>query len=44
MNKDYTFFMTLSQWNRAVNWDNHDWWYMFEDTRLVKGEILGSVD
>ena len=45
MNKDYTFFMTLKDWNESVNWDNdHDWWYMFEDTRLVKGQILGSVD
>lgn len=45
MNKDYTFFMTLADWNNMVNWDgNNKWWYMFEDIRLVHGEILGATD
>ena len=46
MNKDYTFFMTLREWNNSIqNWDEgHDWWYIFEDTRLVQGQILGSAD
>lgn len=43
MNKDYTFFMTLADWNRAVNM-GRDWWYIFEDTKLVKAEVLGSTD
>lgn len=44
MNKDYTFFVTLAQWNRMVEWGEEEYWYMFEDTRLVRGEILGSAD
>ena len=45
LNKDYTYFMTLSEWNEMVNWDgDNKWWYMFEDTRLVYGEVLGSAD
>lgn len=43
MNKDYTFFMTLDQWNSAVSMAK-DWWYIFEDTRLVHAEVLGSAD
>lgn len=43
MNKDYTFFMTLAQWNAAVSMAK-DWWYIFEDTRLVHAEVLGSAD
>lgn len=43
MNKDYTFFMTLSDWNNAVSMGK-DWWYIFEDTRLVKADTLGSAD
>lgn len=41
MNKDYTFFMTLADWNNAVQGDK---WYIFEDTRLVQAEALGSAD
>jgi len=45
LNKDYTYFMTLNEWNEMVNWDgDNKWWYMFEDTRLVYGEVLGSAD
>jgi len=43
MNKDYTFFMTLDQWNSAVSMAK-EWWYIFEDTRLVHAEVLGSAD
>lgn len=43
MNKDYTFFMTLADWNAAVSMAK-DWWYIFEDTRLVHAEVLGSAD
>ena len=43
LNKDYTFFMTLTEWNNAVNMGK-DWWYIFEDTRLVQAEVLGSAD
>lgn len=41
MNKDYTFFMTLADWNNAVQGNK---WYIFEDTRLVQAEALGSAD
>lgn len=41
MNKDYTFFMTLADWNNAVQGNK---WYIFEDTRLVQAETLGSAD
>jgi len=41
MDKEYSFFMTLADWNRNVLGNN---WYMFEDTRLVRAESLGSVD
>lgn len=41
MNKDYSFFMTLANWNQAVAGNN---WYIFEDTRLVHAEVLGSAD
>ena len=43
LNKEYTFFMTLAQWNAAVSM-SRDWWYIFEDTRLVHAEVLGSAD
>lgn len=43
MNKDYTFFMTLTDWNNAVKMAK-DWWYIFEDTKLVTAEVLGSAD
>lgn len=42
LNKEYTYFMTLKEWNRAVSWSNL--WYIFEDTHLVKAETLGSAD
>lgn len=41
MDKDYSFFMTLADWNRTVTGKH---WYMFEDTRLVTAEVVGSVD
>lgn len=41
MNKDYTFFMTLADWSNAVQGNK---WYIFEDTRLVHAEVLGSAD
>lgn len=41
MNKNYTFFMTLADWNNAVQGNK---WYIFEDTRLVQAEALGSAD
>lgn len=41
MDKEYSFFMTLADWNRNVLGND---WYMFEDTRLVRAESLGSVD
>ena len=43
LNKEYTYFMTLTEWNRAVQL-NKDWWYIFEDTRLCQAEVLGSAD
>ena len=43
MNKDYTFFLPLAEWNRMIKMDK-DWWYIFEDTQLVHGEILSSAD
>ena len=43
LDKDYSYFMTLAQWNRMVSMDT-DWWYIFEDTRLVEAQSLGSAD
>ena len=43
LNKEYVYFMTLTEWNRAVQLDR-DWWYIFEDTRLCQAEVLGSAD
>lgn len=42
LNKEYTYYMTLAEWNRAITWSKL--WYIFEDTHLVRGEILGSAD
>lgn len=43
LNKEYTYFMTLTEWNRAVQLEK-DWWYIFEDTRLCQAEVLGTAD
>ena len=42
LNKEYTYYMTLAEWNRAITWSKL--WYIFEDTHLVRGEVLGSAD
>ena len=41
VSKDYSYFMTLDQWNKNIK---ANVWYMFEDTRLVKAEVLGAAD
>ena len=41
LNKEYSFFMTLNQWNKSIKADG---WYIFEDTRLVYAEVLSSAD
>lgn len=41
LNTEYSYFVTLSEWNRMIESNN---WYIFEDTRLVEGEVLGAVD
>lgn len=41
VSKNYSYFMTLDQWNKSIK---ANVWYMFEDTRLVKAEVLGAAD
>lgn len=44
LDKDYSYFMTLDMWNQLIADRGEDTpnWYIFEDTRLVKAESLGS--
>lgn len=44
LNKDYSYFITLEQWNEMVIDREEKGWYIFEDTRLVKAEVLGASD
>lgn len=39
LNKECHYFMTLRQWNEAIK---NNYWYFFEDTRLVDAKTLGS--
>lgn len=41
VDKNYTYFMTLRQWNENLK---NNIWYIFEDTRLVNAEVLSSTD
>lgn len=41
VSKDYTYFLPLQKWNQAIK---SNYWYYFEDTRLVDAEVLGSSD
>ena len=41
LNKEYSYFVKLPEWNEMIS---EDGWYIFEDTRLVEAEVLGSID
>ena len=41
VSKDYTYFLPLQEWNEAIT---TNYWYYFEDTRLVDAEVLGASD
>jgi hypothetical protein len=41
VSKDYTYFLPLQEWNKAIV---ANYWYYFEDTRLVDAEVLGASD
>lgn len=41
LNKEYSYFLTLSDWNNLILSNN---WYIFEDIRLVKAQVLGAYD
>ena len=38
LNTEYIYFITLNDWNNLLKTDT---WYIFEDTRVVKGETIG---
>lgn len=41
LNKEYSYFVKLPEWNEMISGNG---WYIFEDTRLVEAEVLGSID